>query len=233
LVTTRRFSRADLRSEGEIMDRVKELLASPTPVTWLFYGDSITHGALHTWGARDYTELFAERLRFELGRVMDVVINTANNGDTTRGLVGGFEWRVARFEPHVVFIMIGMNDCSDGNDITLPEFEANLDELLDKIAGLGGRAVLQTTCPILPGGAPEREPHFDAFMAAVRAAAAQRELPLIDHQAHWAENADKHCYWLDNAFHPNAVGHRVFANLLFKDLGIYDPASACCRFFHP
>ena len=55
------------------MEQVKELLRGEYPVKWLFYGDSITHGALHTFGWRDYTELFAERLRFELGRTMDTV----------------------------------------------------------------------------------------------------------------------------------------------------------------
>ena len=215
------------------MEEIKQLLKSETPVKWLFYGDSITHGALHTFGRRDYVELFAERLRFELARTMDVVINTAISGHTTRLLLDGFEWRIAQFKPDVVVIMIGMNDSSDANDITPAEFEANLDELVDRIESFGGRTVLETTCPILPNTSPEREPHFPSFMEAIRAVSRRRELPLIDHLAYWEENADRHDYWMSNAFHPNAEGHIAFAHLLFRELGIFDPSSACCRLFLP
>ena len=47
----------------------------------MFTGDSITHGALHTMGWRSYPEHFAERVRWELGRMRDIVINTGISGD--------------------------------------------------------------------------------------------------------------------------------------------------------
>lgn len=56
------------------MERIKKLLRSDDPLTWVFYGDSITHGLSHTFGHRDYAELFAERVRYELGRAMDIII---------------------------------------------------------------------------------------------------------------------------------------------------------------
>ena len=143
------------------MERVKKLFASNDPVKWIFYGDSITHGALHTFGQRDYVELFSERVRFELARTMDIIITTAISGDNTRGLLNSFDWRVAQFKPDVVFLMIGMNDCNADNDIGIDEFESNLSELATKIDDLNAVPVLQTTCPILPGQAPERFPHFD------------------------------------------------------------------------
>ena len=215
------------------MEEIRQLLESGSPVKWLFYGDSITHGALHTFGKRDYVELFAERVRFELARTTDVVINTAISGHTTRALLEGFDWRVAQFRPHAVFIMIGMNDCAGTNDIGLPEFEKNLNELADRIEALDGKSVLQTTCPILPNTAPDREPHFDGFMDVIRKVAAERPLPLIDHTRFWLENPDKHFYWMSNAFHPNEYGHMAFAKLLYRELGIDDPGSHCCRLYFP
>ena len=215
------------------MEAVKRLLKSGEPVKWLFYGDSITHGALHTFGGRDYTELFAERVRFELGRTLDVVINTAISGNKTTQLLEQFEWRVAQFRPHVVFVMIGMNDCSEACDVNLEQFGANLIALADKLEAIGARPVLQTTCPVLPNSAPDREPHFDAYMDAVRKAAADRALPLVDHTRRWRENADKHAFWMSNAFHPNAHGHLAFADLLYRALDIYDPNSRSCRLFFP
>jgi len=47
------------------LDKIKCRMSSDIPVKWLFAGDSITHGALHTWGWRDYTEHFSERIRYD------------------------------------------------------------------------------------------------------------------------------------------------------------------------
>lgn len=84
------------------MKRIKAFLECSDPVKWLFYGDSITHGAVHTFGRRDYTEYFAERVRAEMGRRMDMILNTAISGNTTQDLLESFDWRVAHFRPDVV-----------------------------------------------------------------------------------------------------------------------------------
>ena len=222
-----------LHGAAPTMERIKKYLTQDQPQKWLFYGDSITHGARHTCGHRDYVELFSERLRFEMARTMDLVVNSAISGDNTRGLLEGFEWRVAQFKPDVVFVMIGMNDCSDGNDISLGEFRDNLDRLTGLIGELGAIPVLQTTCPILPNQAPDRSPNFDAFMDAVRAVAADREIPLIDHTKFWREHSESHFFWMSNEFHPNHFGHRAFARHLFEGLGIWNPDSDSCRLYVP
>jgi lysophospholipase L1-like esterase len=126
-----------------------------------------------------------------------------------------------------------MNDCSAGRNIGLDEFRGNLLALADRLAALGALAVLQTTCPILPGTSPDREPNYPQYMDAIRSVAAARHLPLIDHQRYWSQNAGKLYYWMSDAFHPNELGHRAFALLLYRELGIEDPASACCRLFIP
>lgn len=213
------------------MNRVTKLFADSKPRTWVFYGDSITHGVVHTFGARDYTEHFAERVRAELGRPQDVVINTAISGDNSRGLLNTFDWRVGRFAPDVVFIMIGMNDCSENNPIDLAEFERNVVELCVKIDKLDAIPVLQTTCPIIPGGDPGREPHFSKYMDAIRKVADDGGWPLIDHTAEWDSKPDKLFYKMSNAIHPNAMGHVAFAHTIFKKLDIWDEKSSTCRFF--
>lgn len=218
------------------MERIRQLLKSREPLKWLFSGDSITHGALHTFGERDYTELFSERLRFELGRPRDLVIKTAISGSTTTALIEDFDWRHTQLKPDLTFLMIGMNDCAMGN-LPLAKFRENLAELCRRLGALPSLVVLQTTCPILPGTSPDREPHFPAYMDAIRTAAAEFKLPLVDHTRHWEELNKKapgaHDYWMSNAFHPNEVGHRLFAELIYKELGIWDPAAHSCRLFRP
>ncbi len=216
------------------MERVKKLLKGEKPLTWVFYGDSITHGAVHTFGWRDYTELFAERVRYELGRTMDIIIDSAISGDNTRGLIESFDWRVGRFNPDIVFVMIGMNDCSENNPIGLDEFAGNLERLADMITKAGAISIMQTTCPIIPHHAPDREPYFPSYMDAIRKVSADKNLPLIDHTKYWQENSEKLFYWMSNAFHPNEMGHRAFAKLIFQSLDIWDVENSyTCKLIIP
>jgi lysophospholipase L1-like esterase len=215
------------------MQRITQLLQSSEPIKWLFYGDSITHGAFHTFGARDYSEHFDERVRFEMGRYNDVIINTAISGQTTRELLNGFDWRVRQFSPHVVFIMIGMNDCSETRALSPEEFRANLKQFNQQLVDINALPVLQTTCPILPGTTPDREPYFSQYMDIVREVAREGNWPLVDHLAFWEANRAKHYYWMHDPFHPGAHGHLVFAHTLFRELGIFDANSNVCRLFTP
>jgi acyl-CoA thioesterase-1 len=219
------------------MEHIQKLLKTNQPIKWLFYGDSITHGSRHTFGHRDYTQHFTERVRNEMGRHQDIVINTAVSGNTTVNLLDQFEWRAGQFKPHIAFLMIGMNDCSDQNGVSVDLFKSNLLKLCDLFKKMDTFLILQTTCPILPGTAPEREPQFPQYMDAIREVAKQTGSPLIDHTRSWQEqfkqNPSLFYFWMSDAFHPNHYGHLVFAKYLLKELGIDNPDAPIGRFFHP
>lgn len=74
--------------------------------TWVFTGDSITHGNVHTYDVRTWSEQFAQRL-VELGHASDTVVNTGISGDTsvgtssTLGVNTRFADRVGAYEPDV------------------------------------------------------------------------------------------------------------------------------------
>ena len=78
--------------------------------TWVFYGDSITHGAAHTKGWRSFPEIFTERVRYELGLPYDVVVNTGISGQTSVEVLCRFRQDVVAHHPKVVVMMIGTND---------------------------------------------------------------------------------------------------------------------------
>ena len=109
---------------------IENIMSYKEPIKWLFYGDSITQGSLHTSGHRCYSELFSERVRYELDRPMDIIINTAFSGHTTRNLLESFGRRVAELKPDIVFIMIGMNDCNKQKGISVDEFEKNIQKIV-------------------------------------------------------------------------------------------------------
>ena len=100
------------------LERIAGFLKQKDPLIWLFTGDSITHGAKHTQGYRSYPEIFSERIRYELGRLRDIVINTGISGNTAQVIINDFGWRIGQFKPAVVSLMIGTNDCVETRNIS-------------------------------------------------------------------------------------------------------------------
>jgi acyl-CoA thioesterase I len=215
----------------EDQERIQVILKDSKPHVWVFTGDSITHGAKHTAGWRSYSEIFEERLRWELARTRDWVINTGISSQTTASILNDFEWRVARFEPSVVSIMIGTNDCAKA-DITPAVFEKNLITLIEKIRALKAVPVLHTPNPIILTTSPERKTLPDYVNVIRQVAAAQKTL-LVDNHEYWENRQKKflndvYKQWLNDRLHPNHVGHQQIARLLFKKLNIFDPEAPTC-----
>lgn len=208
---------------------IQKWLKQPEPVTWVFTGDSITHGALHTLGWRSYPEHFAERVRWELRRMRDVVINTGISGDRTGGFLTDIDWRALRFEPHVVSLMFGMNDCTAG-EAGREKFRKLVQALVDKIMEAGAIPLLNTPNTILGSGGRGDLP---AYAEIVREVATNGNIALVDHWQNWQTKRPKPedvLPWLeDKTIHPGVLGHREFAHEVFRTLGIFDPASPTCK----
>jgi lysophospholipase L1-like esterase len=212
-------------------DRLREVLAGP-PVTWIFLGDSITQGVHHTRGRRGYVEHFAERVRGELGRRSDAVINSGVSATTTDDLLPEFHWRAGRFAPDVVFVMFGTNDQTAGPD-GIRGFRYRLDQIVQRSRDVGAMVVLQTPPPVEAEG--ERSPELaEAYAQAVRQVGDDLGVLVVDHAAAWREAAQREGAaaapdgWLDDTFHPSARGHHELALTLFDGLGIADAASEVC-----
>ncbi len=232
------------RSDASLNDarqRIRSLLSDPSPVTWVFAGDSITQGAFHTMGWRSYPELFAERVRWELRRMQDVVINTGVSGATTADLLRDVEGRILRFNPQVTSIMLGINDCTAG-PITATGFRDNLNRIVEAVEVQGSLVILHTMNAVSVPGLEKAEGLPD-YVSTICEIAQQHKAALIDHYSHWSEVSLERqlknqnggpAYWLsEGAIHPNQYGHRELAKLLFRELGIFDPASHTCRLFVP
>ena len=75
-----------------------EKLKEKEKMTWLFMGDSITHGALWTKGYDGVAQIFEKYLKDEMGRTSDTVINTAVSGATTESTLKNIEqsWKNIR-----------------------------------------------------------------------------------------------------------------------------------------
>lgn len=215
------------------LQQIKELMASRDPMNWVFTGDSITHALVHTLGERSYVEQFSERLRGgEVGwnRVRDVVIQTGISGDIAAGILNDFSRRVSEYRPHVVSVMIGMNDARKGAEYK-DEFRKNVETLVDRIRGIGAIPVLHTMNHVQVDKVPIQK-ETGNFAAIVKEVAQAKGVILADHWDYWTE----HCTtpeildeWMNDPIHPNGLGHRHFAIVLFKALDMYDANSVNCQ----
>jgi acyl-CoA thioesterase I len=224
--------KGQMRNDLELLTR---RLAKHESMRWVFTGDSIAHGALHTMGWRDYTELFAERVRWEMSRLRDCVIKTATSGWKITDVETELEACALRYEPHAMSIAVGTNDCYLGAD-AVAAFTAAYKRVIARIRAESDAAVIiHTPPPVLPLD-ELRSPHLPAYVQAVRDVAASTGAILVDHHAHWTAAAVERgalAYWLSDAIHPNECGHRAMAHLLLHTLGIADMTSNVGRLFVP
>ena len=207
------------------MEKLIARLNASEPGRIVFTGDSITHGVLHTYGARDYTELFSERLRFEMNRPRDIVIKTAISGWTAQHVREDIEWNILQFRPHIVSIMLGMNDAAKGRQ-GLHEFKDNYNSIIDRLDKTDTLIFLNTMNPIRES-ANQTRGDLPFYAEAVLEIASQRNLPVIDHYSYWqrmlVDDPQRSCGWLDDEIHPSASGHGAFARLIFQELKMWGP----------
>jgi lysophospholipase L1-like esterase len=216
---------------------IKRLLERDRPVTWVFTGDSLTGGASdrgergeRALGRQSFAEQFSERVRHELGRALDVVIDTAAMGATVRQVGEELPLRVTRFQPEVVILLTGLSESRAGAD-GLDRFRSDLKDVVRRIRERGAAVVLQTP----PGIEPPSHPEFadlPAYVDAVREVVEELKLPCVDHWAHWHEakpHPAERVAWLSaDGVHPGVYGHREMAKLIFRRFGIFDESSPLC-----
>lgn len=200
-----------------------------SPLIWVLTGDSITHGAKWLGWERSYPELIQEQIRWPLGRGRDFVINTGISGERTGGLLADFDWRVSHFKPHVVSIMIGMNDAVAGPE-GRAQFEKNLHEMVQRIRAIGAIPILHSTNSVdtkNPGSASRYD--LPAYNQIIVQVAQSTDTILIDHWSRWHQERPTLPLlreWLGESIHPNGPGHRAFAQEFFRTLGYdYTPPS--------
>jgi lysophospholipase L1-like esterase len=214
------------------LEKIKNCLAQKRPNIWVFTGDSITHGAKHTHGYRSYPEIFQERIRWELGRVRDIVINSGISGNTAAQIRDDFDWRIGQFKPTVVSVMVGTNDC-ERSGMSPEVFKDNISELIGQIRDLGAIPVLHTPNPIIIRISPERKT-LPEYIPVLRALSAEEKIILIDNYEHWEkkmeEKSERKVFkkWLNDRLHPNQYGHQEIARLIFRQFGVFDPAAPTC-----
>ena len=231
-----------VRPNAQELDANQQVLAEKVsekePMTWLFMGDSITHGALWTKGYDGIAQTFEKYLKEEMGRSSDTVINTAVSGATTDSTLKNIKQRLEKYTPDVVSIMLGTNDAATAG-ITPEVYEKNLKTIIEKIRNKNKDAViiLRTPTPMWNGGS--RETNLPQYIEKMKKIADEQKNLILIEQYTELQKALKDYSWLKgdaflfgNNLHPGANGHLLMARHFLKGCGLWTEDSAITNLFY-
>ena len=160
----------------------------------VFLGDSITEAGA---GPHGYVTLARQALAAATPAAPPEVIGAGISGNRVPDLLARLDRDVLARKPDVVVVYIGINDVwhsQNGRGTPKGEFEKGLRTLVDKIRGIGGKAVLCTPTVIgeKKAGTNPLDSMLDEYADVTRGVAADMKAPLIDLRkacaAHLAEH---------------------------------------------
>ena len=117
--------------QRRFVSRTRSDLEAGADVTIVAYGDSITAGFAVRRGFPSFWKEMLDEKYPEAGLEM---INSGISGDTTLDGLSRLDWAALSYEPDLVTINFGINDCVLG--LGLEEFEMNLVEMVRRIRAL-------------------------------------------------------------------------------------------------
>lgn len=240
-----------------VNEKIQKLLTSEKPVTYLFMGDSITHGIV-TQGYDNVPQMFAKYLD-EIGRTDDVVLNTGVSNATIATTLAQIDTRLEQHNPDVVMIMLGTNDTSvrgentvaangnaSTNGITVEQFKDRYKELVRKIHENNAESsvVLRVPCEMIGDSAHSGyEAKFEAIYDV--ASEMREEIPglnivVVNHRQEWLDYRNNvrndnisrtGAYgWLVDNVHPNGRGNMSMFQQIIRELGMYVPTSELANY---
>ena len=223
-----------------VLDRkqqaITDMMDEKESMTWLFMGDSITHGALWTYGYDGIAQTFEKYLRDQLGRTEDVVVNTAVSGATTISTLNTIEQRLKKYMPDVVSIMLGTNDAANNADAST--YKEKLQTIIDKVKELNPDAVIILRSPTSVWNAGVRETNIVACIEEMKEIAKENDLIYIDQYTKiqeaftsypWLKGAQ---YLFGNNIHPGVNGHLIMTRQFIKGCGLWTDDSKITNLFY-
>lgn len=247
--------------DGNISEnkKIQALLSKDEQVTYLFMGDSITHGIV-TNGYDNVPQMFAKYL-YEIGREEDVVLNTGVSNATLATTLEKeqIKGRLMNYKPDAVMIMLGTNDTSNAGEntvnedgstsqgsITVEEFVNRYKELIRKIYETNPDAavVLRVPCD-MAGQLVAHEGYEEKFAAIEQVAEAMREetgmdITVVNHLEGWRDYRDHvrndnirnsgYGWLVNDGIHPNGRGNLAMFQQIIKELGLYVPTSELANY---
>lgn len=212
--------REQLQAVTAGLEKARVILEATRPATWVFTGDTVVQGAGQTGAGRTFSEHFGDHLRNKLRRLLDVVVNTGVPNSRADNFLKTLDWRVTRFAPEVVFLMLGSADAAAG-PTGRTRFREVLNEIVDALAKTRTALILQMP----PTARPDRwtdASDLPAYVEIVREVADARDIAGIDHwslfEDRLAQAEAEPDWWSSSGHLPNVRGHVELARQIVEAL---------------
>jgi lysophospholipase L1-like esterase len=177
------------------------------------FGDSITAGFAVR---RGFPFFWREMLQQKYPEARLELINSGISGDTTLDGLARLDWAVLSYEPDLVTINFGINDCVLG--LGLEEFEMNFVEIVRRIrAGPDSEILLLSSQPL---ETPPYDKIVRDYYQTIERVAKEMDVGFVDVYEAWMERVRAGTplgsMIIPGLDHPNEAGYTIIAEELMK-----------------
>ena len=195
------------------LERTRWDIESGADATIVCFGDSITAGYAVR---RGFPSFLLESLRQWFPDSKIEMINSGISGDTSQDGLSRLDWAVLSYEPDLVTINFGINDCVLG--LSLEEFEMNLVEMVRRIrAGPDSEILLLSSQPL---ESPPYDQRVLDYYQTVETVAKEMNVGFVDVYGAWMKRVRAgmplDSLILPGLDHPNEAGYRIIAEELMS-----------------
>ena len=195
------------------VERTRQELESGADATIVCFGDSITAGYAVR---RGFPSFLLESLRQRFPDSKIEMINSGISGDTSQDGLSRLDWAVLSYEPDLVTINFGINDCVLG--LSLEEFEMNLVVMVRRIrAGPDSEILLLSSQPL---ESPPYDQRVLDYYQTVETVAKEMNVGFVDVYGAWMKRVRAgmplDSLILPGLDHPNEAGYRIIAEELMS-----------------
>ncbi len=196
------------------------------PLKIYAFGDSITYGFAPT-ASRSLTN--SDSFRFLLTQMLAEagidarIVNGGVPGETIEDANARFE-KVFLENPDVAIVMFGTNDCvaleSGRSKVSKENYMKTLESFVSRLKEKNIAVILMTPPPLPTNNIKIlTNRHLMPYVFAARETAIKNKVDLVDNYMNFndaAEDKNLMRFFLPDAIHPNAEGHKLIAEGLFE-----------------
>jgi len=199
--------------QKKFVEKTRRDLENGSNVTIVAFGDSITAGYCVR---RGFPSFWKALLAEKYPEAVVEMINSGTCGDTSMDGLARLDWAALSYEPDLITINFGINDCALGLD--LEEFEMNFVEMVRRIrSGPNSEILLLSSQPL-------ETPPYDRmvldYYQAIERVAKQMDVGFVDVYGAWMRHVHAGTplgsLILPGLDHPNEAGYRIIAEELMR-----------------